>query len=310
MTTTAVGLVLYAALLGWFGPALLTRLTRRGINPKLGVTAWLTAVLGVIGAWLAAVVVLVLDVLDSVLSKTVWTMCLEVLGYSGHIDMARPLAATTAAALIVAAVSLTALVARRIVTTSRALHSASRQHAAAARVVGVPTRWRDVFVVQAERPAAYCVSGRPRAIVVTSAAVARLQDDQLVAVLAHEQAHLSGRHHHVLLLLRAVAAGLPRVPIAAIAPGAVLRLLEMCADDIAARRHGSYPLLCGLITLVAGPAPTAAAMGAASIAVLDRASRLASPVPHGARWRDRVRLCTAISLTTAVPLLAGVLCHH
>jgi len=191
----AAGLLLYAAVVSWLGPRILTRITNRGINPKLGVTAWLTAIAGVIAAWLAAVGVLFLDALDAIPSGPVWTLCLEVLGYSGHIDMARPFAATTAIALIVAAVIVTVLVARRIVRTLRTLQSAAHQHATAARLVGSPTCWRDVVVVPSDRPAAYCVAGRPRAIVITSAALAGLQEDQLAAVLAHEQAHLGGRHH-------------------------------------------------------------------------------------------------------------------
>lgn len=306
----AAGLLFYAAGLSWFGPGVLTRITSRGINPKLGVTAWLTAIAGVTAAWLAAVVVLTLDALDAIPSGPGWTLCLEVLGYSGHIDMARSIAATIAIALIVAAAILTVLVARRIVRTLRALQSAGHQHATAARVVGSPTRWRDVVVVQSDRPAAYCVAGRPRAIVVTSAALASLQNDQLAAVLAHEQAHLSGRHHQILMLLRAAAAGLPRLPLVAAGADVVARLLEMCADDTAARRHGSHPLLCGLLTLVAPPAETATALGAANTAVLDRASRLAAPAPRGARWRDQARLWITIGLTITVPLSAGVLCHH
>lgn len=308
--SVAVGLVLYAAVLSWFGPGLLAKITSRGINPKLGATAWLTAVAGVIVAWLAAVVVLILDALDAVPSGPVWKLCLGALGYSGHIDMAHPIAATTATALLFAALTMTVLVARRIVRMLRALRSANHQHAMAAHVVGSPTRWRDVVVVEADHPAAYCVAGRPRAIVVTSAALASLQHDQLAAVLAHEQAHLTGRHHQILMMLRATAAGLPRVPLAAAGPEVVGRLLEMCADDSAARRHGSHPLLCGLMALTARPAVPTAALGAASSAVLDRASRLAAPAPRGARWRDRVRLCTTIGLTIAVPLFAGVLCHH
>ncbi len=306
----AVGLMLYAAALSWCGPGLLTRVTSRGINPKLGVAAWLTAVAGVITAWLAAVVVLIVDALDAIPSGPVWTVCLEIVGYSGHIGMARPIAATTATVLLVAAFTVTVWVARGIVRVLRALRSANHEHAAAARVIGHPTQWRDVVVVEADHPAAYCVAGRPRAIVVTSAAVASLQDDQLAAVVAHEQAHLSGRHHQILMLLRAAASALPAVPLAAAGPEVVARLLEMCADDSAARRHGSHPLLCGLMALVAPTAVPVAALGAAGTAVLDRASRLAAPAARGARWCDRVRLWTTIGLTIAVPLFAGVLCHH
>jgi Zn-dependent protease with chaperone function len=306
----AAGLLLYAAVLSWLGPAVLARITGSGINPQLGAAAWLTAIGGVIGAWLAAVVVLILDAVATLFSGPISTLCLEILGYSGQIDMARPFAATIAIALIGAAVMLTVLAGRRIGRTLRKLRSHSHQHAMAASVVGSPTRWRDVVVVESEQPAAYCVAGRPRAIVVTTAALASLKDDQLAAVLAHEQAHLTGRHHQLLMLLRAAAAALPRLPLLAAGPEAVARLLEMCADDTAARRYGPHPLLCGLMALVGRPAVPASALGAADTAVLDRASRLAAPAPRSARWRDRVRLCAAISLTIAVPLFTGVLCHH
>jgi Zn-dependent protease with chaperone function len=306
----AIGLVVYAAGLSWLGPILLSRLTRGGLNPQLGVAAWLTAIGGVIAAWLTAVVVLVLDALDAIPHGPIWAFCVETLGYSGHIAMARPVAPATAAALIAAAVLLPAVVIRRIVRTLTALRSASQQHATAARVVGTPAPWRDVVVVQAERPAAYCIAGRPRAIVVTSAALASLHDDQLAAVIAHEHAHLSGRHHHILMLLRAIAAGLPRLPLATAGPEAVGRLLEMCADDTAARQHGPHSLLCGLATLVARPTAPATALAATGTAVLDRAYRLASPAPRAARWRDQLRLCTTIAVTLTVPLFAGIFCHH
>ena len=308
--SVAAGLLLYAALMSWCGPSVLDRMTARGINPLLGVTAWLTAIAGVLGAWAAAVIVLTLDAVDTLSGSIVGTLCLEILGHVGQIDMARPVAATITLTLIGAALALTAMFGVRIVGRLRALRARSREHAIAARVVGRPTRWRDVFVVHADQPTAYCVSGRPRAIVVTSAALASLAEDQLAAVLAHEHAHLAGRHQQLLMVLRAAAAGLPRLPLLAAGPEAVARLLEMNADDAAARRHGPYPLLCGMMALVGRPTVPAAALGAATTAVLDRATRLASPAPAGARWRDRVRLSTAISLTIAVPLFISVLCHH
>jgi len=64
------------------------------------------------------------------------------------------------------------------------------------------------------------------------------------------------------------------------------------------------------MTLVAQPAAAATALGAATTAVVDRASRLVAPAPRGPRWCDRARLWTTIGLTIATPLFAGVLCHH
>ncbi|BBY31551.1 M56 family metallopeptidase [Mycolicibacterium sediminis] len=308
--SVAAGLLLYAALMSWWGPRVLAKITTRGINPLLGVTAWLTAIVGVLGAWAAAMVVLALDAADALSNSVVGTMCLEILGHLGQIDMARPVAATIAVTLIGTSLALSLVFGLRIARTLRTLRTTSHEHAMAARVVGRPTPWRDVFVVNADQAAAYCVSGRPRAIVVTSAALASLEDDQLAAVLAHEYAHLTGRHHQLLMVLRAAAAGLPSLPLLAAGPDAVSRLLEMNADDSAARRHGRHPLLCGMAALVGRPTVPAAALGAAHTAVLDRAARLAAPAPAGVRWRDRVTLWTAISLTIAVPVFTGALCHH
>ena len=61
----------------------------------------------------------------------------------------------------------------------------------------------DPVVVQHATLAAYCLPGRGGRIVLTSAALAALSPDELAAVLAHERAHLSGRHHLAL----AAAAG-------------------------------------------------------------------------------------------------------
>ncbi len=99
-------------------------------------------------------------------------------------------------------------------------------------------------MVEDDRPAAYCVVGRPpNAIVVTSAALRSLSRSELKAVLAHEKnAHISGRHHYILMVLRAVALTLPRLPLFARAERCVAELLEMCADDTAARRW--VPDLC------------------------------------------------------------------
>ena len=70
----------------------------------------------------------------------------------------------------------------------------------AARALPAAARARTV-VLDDPRPAAYCVAGRPAAIVVTSGALAVLDQPQLEAVLAHERAHLAqrpprARHRH------------------------------------------------------------------------------------------------------------------
>ena len=89
-----------------------------------------------------------------------------------------------------------------------------------------------------EHPAAvaYCLPGRVGTIVLTTAALAALDDAELAAVLAHERAHLRGRHHLVLAAASALAQTLPFLPGLCTAQTELARLLEMIADDKAADR--------------------------------------------------------------------------
>jgi hypothetical protein len=76
----------------------------------------------------------------------------------------------------------------------------------------------------------------------------------------------------------------------------------MCADDIAARRHGREPLLAGLLAL-SGVAP-AGALGAADVAVLERVERLTEP----SRADRMITARCAVALTSTVTaILAGPL---
>ena len=118
----------------------------------------------------------------------------------------------------------------------------TREHAEAARIVGRRAGGPDAaFVLDAARPAVYCVPGRPPTIVLTTGALAVLDPEQLAAVLAHERAHLAGRHHLLLAVTRSLAAVAPFVPLFARGAAEVARLAEMRADDAAVRRAGGDP---------------------------------------------------------------------
>jgi Zn-dependent protease with chaperone function len=172
-------------------------------------------------------------------------------------------------------------------------------------MVGRRTAERDVVILDAAEPAAYCVSGRPPAIVVTTAALGALDDRQLDAVVAHERAHLAGHHPHVVAALRSLAAAFPRLALITDGAQQVSRLLEMCADDVAARRHGRGALLSGLLAL-SGVAP-AGALGAADIAVLARAERLTAPRAQLARVRSQAALTSTVTAMVAGPLISVAL---
>ncbi|MEZ0362607.1 M56 family metallopeptidase [Mycobacterium sp. pUA109] len=301
----AVVLLGYAAALTWLGPRLLRRVTGAGVPPRLAVAAWLTAVAGAVGAWLAAVAALLVADIGSMWRHSALSLCLKALGVAGQIGLPRPVGSVLVVALLATGLIVTGVGGVRVARRVRWLRARSRAHASAARLIGRPTDRSGVVVVPAGQAAAYCVAGRPRAVVVTTAALDRLDEPQLAAVLAHEQAHLAGRHHDVLTVLRALAASFPGLPLFSAAADAVAVLLEMCADDVAVRRHGSRPLLGGLLALAGAPSSAPAVLGAADTAVLQRAERLLAP---SRCWRHRAVPTAVIAVAVLTPVAAALAC--
>jgi len=302
--TTAACLLVYAAIVIWLAPPVLDRLTRRGLSPRLGVAAWVTAVAGVLIAWLAAVVLIVVKSVFSLANSQAIVLCLELLGIP---ERALTSGRLGPALLICAALAISTAVAGKVVGSILELRSRSREHARTARLVGLPAG-PDLFLVAAAQPAAYCVGGRPRAIVVTTAALERLDESQLAAVLAHESAHIAGRHHDLVTALRALRVGLPHLPLFARSDSAVAALLEMCADDAAARRHCGRILVAGMIRL-AGPHPRAG-LAIAATAVVARADRLLDPARRATVWCHRLTVSVVIAALASAPVAINTICHH
>jgi Zn-dependent protease with chaperone function len=193
----------------------------------------------------------------------------------------------------------------------------TRAHAEAARIIGHPVAGRNAaFALEATQPAAYCVPGRPPTIVLTTGALAVLDPEQLTAVLAHERAHLAGRHHLLLAVTRSLAAVAPAIPLFARGTGEVTRLTEIRADDIAVRHaggeQGRRTLLAALLAMGAGPAAAqtpATWLAATGGVVTARVRRLADPPPP-VRWACHglalAALTLAIAAASALVLLLTV----
>jgi Zn-dependent protease with chaperone function len=124
--------------------------------------------------------------------------------------------------------------------------------------------------------------------VITRAALTTLNDAQLGAVLAHEHAHLHGRHHLLLAVTGALAKILPGPRLFTDGAAEIARLVEMCADDVAARRHGGDTVVDALVALTIGTpkgaATPASALGAAGVGVADRVQRLVCPPNTTRAW--------------------------
>jgi Zn-dependent protease with chaperone function len=117
-----------------------------------------------------------------------------------------------------------------------------------------------VSLLASEACAAACTPGRRSQVVVTTGLQALLSDDELRAVVAHESAHLRPGHRFLLGLAHLQGRCLPGLAYAAEVERSVALLVELAADDRAARR--------------CGPAVTASALAKVADASDDEAMRL------------------------------------
>ena len=258
--------LLSALAVAWYLPALLTRLTAHGASARLGLAAWLTGMASVLAVLLVALQFLIRAAVDG-WPRLAEAVCRSVAGgscgpavyQSAIFELALGLA-TLAAALALAVLGW------RYGRSVQQGQRRTRAHAEIARLTARklpdagagPGRGRPAVVLDAAPRVAYCVPGRPATIVLSSGALAVLDSAQLTAVLAHERAHLAGRHHLLISLARGLRASFPAVPLFTQGPGEVARLAEMCADDAAARRAGRGTLVAALLAMGTGTAVPAA----------------------------------------------------
>ncbi|MFD6859920.1 M56 family metallopeptidase [Rhodococcus sp. NPDC060086] len=135
-----------------------------------------------------------------------------------------------------------------------------------------------VRILDSTDPIAYCLPGIRHRVVLSEGTLDNLTDDELRAVLRHEHSHLRARHDLILEAFTAVYEAFPRWVRSGSALGSVQLLVEMLADDSAARVTGPTPLARALITCAGAHAPTGAlAVGGPS--TLLRVQRLADPGP-------------------------------
>src|SRR6266516_887957 len=145
-----------------------------------------------------------------------------------------------------------AVAARTVLTATAHLRATGRQalrHAQTARLVGHPEPALGAILVEHSQPAAYCVAGRQPTVILTTGAVQALDPGQLDAVLAHERAHLAGRHHWLVAMARIGHEVLPFLPLMRDAEEQVARMVELHADDAATRARDPRLLAAALVVL-------------------------------------------------------------
>lgn len=295
----AVTLLTYAALMTVAAPRLLARAAWPERAPRLGVLVWQALAVSVLAAaTLAGLALLAPTVRLSTDLADVLAACVAALREQ---YATLPGAATSAAGAILslALVSRTGLcVTRALVDVARA---ASRHEEGLALLSG-STGVTHVVVVDHPAPSVYCLAGRGGRIVVTTAARRLLTEEQLGSALAHERAHIAGRHHLVLAWAAGLARAFPRARLFTGADAATRRLLEMAADDAAARRSDRLTLAEALLALASTTTPVTA-LGAGGTTAAARVRRLIAPQrPLG---RARTTLASAgAAVLLAAPVLA------
>jgi Zn-dependent protease with chaperone function len=299
----AVCLLAYSLAVAALAPDALLRATRSGAAPRTSIAAWVLAIGTVPAAWLTAAalagteLVLTGGDLEKVLAGCVAALRAAAIGEHGT---------SVQVGLLVLAVLVSISLALLVVRLGQALHRARRnthRHAHVARLIGQVDDALGAVVVDAPDRLAYAVAGRPPTIVLSRATLDALDDTQLQAVLAHERAHLAGRHHLLLAAARALAITMPRIPLFTTGNSELSRLVEMCADDAAARDHGNRALVGALLALAGGPALPGGALAAAGTAAADRAERLMFPPTPEHLRATRLRLTVAVTGLLAGPVL-------
>lgn len=232
MIVLAALLALAAACL--LGAPRLLRLRRFAVRrPRLALAAWLGVFLTGAGA---------------IVGSVLWSVMLALAARTDPLD-----AGWVAGVLAWGALAVTGAVAALVLTRAEPLLSgrgaASRDldllaAACADRVERIGAV--QVLFVRAARPIAFSSTCDGRRIVVTSALAEALGRGELRAVLEHERAHLTGRHDVLLRVARVNRACLPALFGARAFDQAVHLLVELAADDAAARVCGATALSSAL----------------------------------------------------------------
>ncbi|MCQ6271858.1 M56 family metallopeptidase [Pseudarthrobacter sp. R1] len=269
-----VVLILLAAVLVAFGPMVLKRSTWLERSPRLGVAAWQALSISLVSTVVLAGLSLAVPVIP-------WTADLA------HLVRACAMALqeqySTPGGAIVSSTGLlgaAAVMARVAYSLTRGMTAAARSRSRQLEAVGMiasPHENLDALVIEHAAPAAYCLPGRNSQIVLTSATLSVLDPKQLDAVLAHERAHLHGRHHLILAAADALLHAFPGIPAFREARAALGRLVEMMADDDAAESSDRMTVATALVRLAERSVTPAAALGAGGESALSRVRRLLAP---------------------------------
>jgi Zn-dependent protease with chaperone function len=301
--TTALVLLGYAGLLGLLGPRLVQRARWTVASPKLAIATWFAlAASFVLSLMLAGAAIMApTEVLTGAVLDCLASMREHHGAIGGTVIAVIAAALTWAVPLHLTHASIA------VARTAAAERSRLRRDLRGAR----RDRGLGAVVVASPRPAAYCIPGRGGLIAVTSGALRLLDRPQLDAVMAHERAHLAGRHHLLVALAQASNRAFGWVPLFAPLPERIGHLVELAADDAAVRRAGRRTLARSLLDVAAAQTPVEAlaASGGDTVARIERllhAPPAPGPAGIGTILGGSAAAVAAPILAVALPVLTAV----
>lgn len=299
---TPVALLVFAVIAGSVAPRLLRRSGWADRSPAIGIALWQALSASVVGATVLAGAVLAVPAvpftpdLAELISACTNALLLQYSTPGG------------AAASATGAVLALGVAGRVGYCALAGLVRAHRERARQLQALGLVADLHagsGAFIVDHDVAAAYCLPGRRGHVILTSAALARLRSEELQAVLAHEHAHLRHRHHLVLAASDALRRAFPRIPLFSETHEELSRLVEMHADDVAARGSERLTIATALVRLAESSVPVGA-LGAGGNASLARVRRLLCPSrPLGAA-QAVAAVAGALTLLVAPVAIAAV----
>lgn len=307
-----VTLLLYAGTAGWGLDWLLARWRSLGRFPRASLYAWHANALGTLTAIVAALLILAHDAWEHVLA---WMLHADKAlihdAYAGPQEVP--------AAWNLALIALLALLGSLCAHLVRAVGHArkeARAHqllattSAQAEPPGCTSR---IGLVDHQEAAIYCVAGSKATarILVTSGAMNRLTRDQLGAAIAHEEAHLRGHHHAMVVVADSLRRLMRPLGLLHNFPAAVRELIELAADDAAARRHGRLAVAAALLEmsspLLPPDQPVPLGLSWTGADASRRIRRLAAPPSRNRCGRLKVALLAVAAVSLGgLPLATAV----
>ncbi|AWH01365.1 M56 family metallopeptidase [Rhodococcus ruber] len=297
----AVALFASALVLGFGAPRWLPRLAAPGVDPRLALAAWVsTQVLFVAVLVGGPLAVATRPGLRLEQMPLLAATCVRTARDEGLLPW---LPYAEVALWVVAG----ALVGRILLVVARSYRRHRRDTAAHLNLVRTLGETRpggdvgDVLWLRENSCAAYSIGGRNGAVV-ASEGLSVLAPRERHAVLAHEYAHIRGRHHVLVMFGAALAAALPFVPLCRQGVTWVRVLVELAADRRAAQACGPDAVRDALVRCSAHSARSSTS----SHRFVDDRLCWLGRAPRPGRSRRVLAYPLALTVSAFPALLAGV----